>query len=80
MDAVTTADKEGDNRQTNTALATQVKRLGATDRSDRAEDSILPPVYQKRMTMEKAPAKYKEVVEEIEEELVEFQETEEGAR
>ena len=64
--------KEGDNVRKNSALDTQMKRLGATNASGRAENIALPSTRRKHMTLDKATVKYKDAVEELEEELAEF--------
>ena len=71
--ADTAKSKEGDNKRKNSALDTQMKRLGATNASGPAEHIALPHTRQKRMTLDKATAKYNEAVGEIKEELAEFQ-------
>ena len=65
--------KEGDNVRKNSALDTQMKRLGATNASGMAENIALPSTRRKHMTLDKATAKYKDAVEELEEVLKEFQ-------
>ena len=71
--ADTAKSKEGDNERKNSALDTQMKRLGATNASGPAEYIALPHTRQKRMTLDKATARYNEAVGEMEEELAEFQ-------
>ena len=71
--ADTAKSKEGDNKRKNSALDTQMKRLGATNASGPAEHIALPHTRQKRMTLDKATARYNEAVGEMEEELAEFQ-------